>query len=150
VYTRRGSFGGPTRKVPTKSSTRFVFSSKQFLPGTLKRHINISSYHLSFPVCPPEFSSLRIRQGACTGQLPLSSCTKDRAHPAARPSSSSILFQHSLAQFCVVSSYTIYPSLPRPTQNAPFVSLAIADAPGCTASLKPESSIYHSSFDAPK
>jgi hypothetical protein len=48
----------------------------------------------------------------------------------------------------MASSYAIYPSLPRSTQHAPFVGLAIADDPGSIARLKPESSIYHSGFDS--
>jgi hypothetical protein len=35
VYTCQSSFGGPIRKVLTKSSTQFVFSTKQFLPTKL-------------------------------------------------------------------------------------------------------------------
>jgi hypothetical protein len=43
--------------------------------------------NLSRAVCPPGFSGLRFGQRACTGQPPLSSCIKDRALPATRPSS---------------------------------------------------------------
>jgi hypothetical protein len=43
------------------------------------------------------------------------------------------------------------PPLPTLTHPAyPLVGLAVADGPDGTAGLKPESSIYHSGFDAPE
>jgi hypothetical protein len=69
------------------------------------------------------------------------------AHPAAQPSSSSILSQHFLAREFASHHAPLTPSTEAHSEPPPLVGLAAAEKPCFATSLKPESSIYHSSFD---
>jgi hypothetical protein len=75
---------------------------------------------------------------------------KGRTLLATPPSSSSILSQYSLARFAWSHHTPSTPPYLDPPSMPPFVGLAVADDPGGHAELKLESSIYHSSFDAPE